>query len=54
MECFQPSRGKGAWITIPEGGPCCSLLVVSKALMVSWPLEDMGEGMPVPVCTVCL
>lgn len=47
---FPAFQREGAWITIPEGGPCCSLLVVSEVLMVSWPLEDTGQGMPVPVC----
>lgn len=44
MGDFQPSRGKGARITIMEGCPCCSCMVVAKVLMVAQvPQEDLGR-----------
>lgn len=35
VECFRPSGGKGARITVVEGFPCCSCVVLAKMLLVS-------------------
>lgn len=44
VECFRPSGGKGARITVVEGFPCCSCVVLAKMLLVS-ASGGLGRGM---------